>query len=162
MIHPRVLINIVMEKSIEYTESFETEPWLTSRLLYLVGAINDDSKVDLSGAEYGDLKFIKWLKVSDLFSRVRQYIQLPSKRMRDMTARELVDYEYNGGPDGITSDLSTELAQRLDYVCRMLEVCNYRLGELSDEDRIIGESIDNSDPVVYTRTYIKQFIGEVI
>jgi hypothetical protein len=57
------LIQQTLDKAYQATDSFEIDPGMSSRLLYLIGAISRDSYVEIDPADEDDNHFLAWLQV---------------------------------------------------------------------------------------------------
>ena len=72
-----------------------------------------------------------------------------------MTAKELIAFEVSGGEDGITTDLSSELSDKLLEAVTLLEACVMQCEEYSDNELVINWETNES----YKIADIKKFIG---
>lgn len=80
-----------------------------------------------------------------------------SKSIWNMSANELIEYEFNGGEMGMTGDLETALANKLETACTYLGVCIKQLEEYSDNELVI----DWAENKTLSLSELKQFIKPI-
>ena len=68
-----------------------------------------------------------------------EFKSLLDKSIYDMTNTEIVLFEIGGGTDNMTSDLATELANRVDKLTKALSTAVHQLSQYSDNVLVYDE-----------------------
>ena len=68
-----------------------------------------------------------------------EFKSLLGKSIYDMTNTEIILFETGGGTDNMTSDLATELANRVDKLTKALSTAVHQLSQYSDNTLVYDE-----------------------
>lgn len=79
-----------------------------------------------------------------------------TREISKMSAKELIEFERNGGENGTTSDLCSELSDKLLLAITYLEVCIKQCQEYSENELVIDWDTNKS----YEISELKKFIGK--
>lgn len=78
-----------------------------------------------------------------------------TKQLYQMSTKELIELERNGGENGHTSDLCTELACRLEQALVYLTSCIGQCEDYSENDFVF----DRTNKEYYPIEELKEFAG---